>query len=181
MKNLSKFLLILIVLSCDDEIAVVPVSAQARPYYDKDKICAYCGSWNINDPFPSSSISSGAYRIELTKSNEYAYPWDDSFIVTIWNTGSTAVTITVSDAYNGNGIHELKPSDGITFAELYFYDFAPNDKIFECYTSASPYMDARIKILTSTGTASISVTVEHGQKSCASIPAGGKRWDLIVN
>ena len=181
MKKLYKFLFVLVVLSCDDEITVVPVSAQARPYYDKDKICAYCGSWNINEPFPSSSISSGTYRIELTKSNEYAYPWDDGFIVTVWNTGSTPVTIIVSGTYNGNGIHELKPGDGVTFAELFFYDFLPNEKVFECYTSTSPYMDAVMKILTSTGTASISVSVGHGQKSCASIPEGGKRWDLIVN
>lgn len=173
---MKKFIFLLTLFACDKDL-ITPVSAQ--PYYDKDKPCAYCGLWSISNTFPSTAITSGTYNIQLTISNEYSRPWDDGFIVTIWNTGSSTITVIVSGAFNGNGIHELKPHGGVTVSEV-FYSRPPNEKLYPCYAAASPSMDIRLNITNTGGPGSMTVSVLGSSMSC-NATLSSRKWDLNIN
>jgi hypothetical protein len=173
---MNKFIFLLALFACSEEI-VAPASAQ--PYYDKDKPCAYCGLWSISNTFPSASITSGTYNIQLSIPNEYSRPWDDGFIVTIWNTGNSTITVTASGAFNGNGIHELKPNGGVTIGEV-FYSRPPNEKQYPCYAAASPSMDIRLNISNTGGPGSLTVSVLGSSMSC-NATLSSRQWDLTIN
>jgi hypothetical protein len=171
-----RFFLLIIIFACDEEL-IIPVSAQ--PYYDPSKVCSYCALWTISNTFPSSTITPGTYTINLTTSNENSHPWDDGFLLTLWNTGSSTITVTVSGAYKGNGIYELKPNDGVTVSEV-FYPGSPNEKLYPCYAAALPVMDIRLNITNSGGQGSMTVSVLGSSMSC-NATLSSRQWDLTIN
>lgn len=173
---MKKLILLIALFSCEEEI-IAPASAQ--PYYDPNKVCSYCTLWSISNTFPSNSISSGTYNIQLTTSNENSHPWDDGFMVTIWNTGNTSITVSVSGAFNGNGIHELKPSGGVTVSEV-FYHGSPNEKLYPCYAAAAPSMEIRLNITNTGGPGSMTVSVLGSSMSC-NATLSSRQWDLTIN
>lgn len=168
--------LLTLMFACDGEL-IVP--AEAQVYYDPNKVCSYCTMWSISNTFPSSAITPGTYTIQLTTSNENSHPWDDGFLVTVWNTGNSTITVNVSGAFQGNGSHELKPSDGVTVSDV-FYPGSPNEKLYPCYTSGAPSMVIRLNITNNGGPGSLTVSVLGSSMSC-NANLSSRKWDLTIN
>lgn len=158
-------------------LAGCELMSEAQPTPNPAKPCLNCGIWKANNPFPGSTIAAGTYTLEMIADDINAsYPGDNAITINVENMSDAEVSVTFSDALNGNGIFTVKKNMIVSCNDL----FHPTNA--NCVYTPTPRIGARMNLSNYSSTpATLKISISMSSTSCIEGFSPGKSWIITLS